>query len=80
MPHYFFHLYECGTIIPDDEGRELSGITDIRAAALREARQVMSAEVQGGKLCLSCRIEVLDENQRPVFVLPFKEALTVTGL
>jgi hypothetical protein len=80
MPHYFFHLYECGTIISDDEGRELSDVTDIRDAALREARDIMAGEVRGGKLCLSCRIEVLDENLRPVFVLPFKEALQITGL
>jgi hypothetical protein len=79
MPRYFFHLYECGTTIADDEGRELSDTAAIHEAAFREARSIMAGEVQKGELCLSCRIEVLDENGRPMFVLPFREALNVTG-
>jgi hypothetical protein len=61
MPRYFFHLYECGTMIPEDEGRELSGPGSIRDIALREARDVMAGEVKAGSLCLSCRIEVMDD-------------------
>jgi hypothetical protein len=40
----------------------------------------MAAEITEGKLCLSCRIDVLDEDGRPVIVVPFREAVTVTGL
>jgi hypothetical protein len=79
MPRYFFHLYECGTMIRDDDGRELSDAGPIRDLAIREALDVMAGEVQAGSLCLSCRIEVMDEKGQPVFVLPFKEALKVTG-
>lgn len=80
MPRYFFHLYECGNLIADDEGRLLPDEASIQRAALKEARHVMAAEVQAGKLCLSCRIDVIDEHGRPVLTLPFKEAIEVTGL
>jgi hypothetical protein len=40
----------------------------------------MSGEVLAGRLCLSCRIEVTDENQQLIEVVPFKEALELTGI
>jgi hypothetical protein len=80
MPHYFFNLHECGTLVRDDEGREVSDATQLRQLAVREARQLMSAEVTDGQLCLSCHIEVLDADRRPVLVVPFREAIAVTGL
>jgi hypothetical protein len=40
----------------------------------------MAAEVQAGRLCLSCRIEVTDEDQALIVGVPFKEALAITGL
>ena len=76
---YFFHLHECGKLIPDDEGRELPGAAAARDAALREARTIMAAEVLEGRLCLSCHIDVLDEDGRPVLALPFEEALEIRG-
>ncbi|MDT9600409.1 DUF6894 family protein [Sphingosinicella rhizophila] len=80
MPRYYFQLYECGNIISDAEGRELPDIATVRKRAIAEARQLMSAEVAAGRLCLSCRIEVEDEDRRPVLVIPFREALEITGL
>jgi hypothetical protein len=40
----------------------------------------MAGEVQAGRLCLSCWIEVMGQNQKLLLVMPFKEALEVTGL
>jgi hypothetical protein len=80
MPRYFFNLHECGTLVRDDEGREVRDDAQLRQLAVREARQLMAAEITEGKLCLSCRIDVLDEDGRPVIVVPFREAVTVTGL
>jgi hypothetical protein len=80
MSRYFFNLYECGTLVADDEGREVADLRQLHDIAMREARQIMAAEVVEGKLCLSCRIEVVDEDQRPVLLLPFKEAIALTGL
>jgi hypothetical protein len=80
MGRYFFHLHECGNVIHDEEGLELPDRADLREAAIREARSVMAAEVQAGRLCLSCRIEVTDEDQALIVGVPFKEALAITGL
>lgn len=80
VARYFFHLHECGTLISDEEGQELVDRAAIREQAIKEARHVMAAEVQEGRLCLGCCIHVLDENERPVLTLPFKDALEVTGL
>lgn len=80
MARYFFHLHECGKVIPDEEGRELPSSHNLREAAVAEARFVMSAEVQAGRLCLSCRIEVTDEDEKLLVAVPFREALEVTGL
>jgi hypothetical protein len=80
VARYFFHLHECGVFIPDEEGQELDDAEAARRQAVLEARHVMAAEVQTGKLCLSCRIEVVDETQRPVLAMPFKAALELSGL
>jgi hypothetical protein len=80
MARYFFHLHECGTVVRDEEGQELPSLLSLREAAVREARSVMSGEVLAGRLCLSCRIEVTDENQQLIEVVPFKEALELTGI
>jgi hypothetical protein len=79
MPRFYFHLYECGRLIVDDEGREVSDLDSLRGLALTEAREVMAAEVKAGKLCLSCYIQVNDEQQRVVLSVPFREALDITG-
>jgi hypothetical protein len=79
MARYFFHLHECGALIRDEEGVELPE-NNLRDAAIRAARSVMSAEVLAGRLCLSCRIEVTDKDQRLVVAVPFTEALQVAGL
>jgi hypothetical protein len=77
---YFFHLHECGTVIPDEEGRELAGHDAVRQAALAAARDLMAAEVQAGRLCLGCCIQVTDESGRVAVTVNFREALTLSGL
>jgi hypothetical protein len=63
MARYFFNLHECGTLILDEEGREVIDSDQLHALAIKEARQLMSVEVARGELCLSCRIEVLDADR-----------------
>ena len=79
MARYFFNLQECGTILEDDDGRELADLDAAHANALAEARAIMCAEVAEGRLCLSCHIVVLDAGRRELFDVPFKQALVVTG-
>ncbi len=80
MARYFFHLYECGTLVADEEGRECPDLNAARSQALTEAREIMSAEVKGGRLCVGCRVDVVDESGMLLLSLPFKEALGITGL
>ncbi len=80
MRRFYFHLHECGTVTEDDEGRLLADLAAARAVALAAARQVMSAEVGEGRLCLSCFLVIEDEGHAEVGRLPFREALVVTGL
>ncbi len=80
MARYFFHLHECGSVTIDDEGSEHTSLPDAHQEALKAARDVMCGELAAGKLCLSCRIEVQDEGGASVMTVPFKEAVTITGL
>lgn len=80
MAHFYFQLHECGTLIADDEGRELPDLAAAHAAAIAEARQVMSSEVLDGRLCLSCCMVIEDARHREVSRVPFREALALTGL
>jgi hypothetical protein len=80
MARYHFHLHECGTVIPDEEGLEKPDLESVRQEALMSARELMCNEMRSGKLCLGCRIEVQDEAGRVVLTLPFKEAVEVSGI
>ena len=80
MPRYFLNLDECGVQTLDHEGYEVATLDAAHAAGIRAARDIMSSEVKAGKLCLSCRIEVTDYEGAVLLVVPFSEAVTVTGL
>lgn len=80
MTRYFFHLQECGVVILDEEGMELADEATARDVAIKAARSVMAGEVQAGRLCLSCCIEVADAARNPVLRVPFRQALAITGL
>ena len=77
---YFFHLHECGTITRDHDGQEFGDLAAVREAAIRTARGIMAGEMEAGRLCLLCHIEVQDSQGETVLMLPFKEAVVVTGL
>lgn len=80
MALYYFHLHECGTVIPDPEGTDLPSVDAARARAVREARQVMSSEIIEGRLCLGCFFLVADEAGNEAFRLDFRDAVTVKGI
>lgn len=80
MARYFFHFHECGTSFEDEEGAELPDIDSVRRAALKHVRGVMCGEVEEGRLCLSCHIEVTDADGRAVMTIPFRDALVITGM
>lgn len=80
MPRLYFDLHECGTILTDDEGRDFPNLAIARLEAITAARGVMADEVMHGRLCLSCFIEIRDENGTTVGKVLFKDIVTVSGL
>ncbi len=80
MPHFFLTLDECGNVAEDLEGVESENLAEARTHAVEAARDVMSHEVKQGRLCLSCKIEIKDATGAVVMVVPFKEAVALTGV
>lgn len=80
MQRLYFHLHECGEAVRDEEGAEVESLAEARVRGLREARSIMSAEVAAGKLCLSCHISVEDGQGTILLTIPFREALSISGL
>ena len=80
MERLYFHLHECGETVIDDEGAEVESLAHARLRALHEARSIMSSEVASGKLCLSCHISVEDAHGATLLIVPFREALEISGL
>lgn len=60
----------------DDEGFELPDVATARETAIQAARSVIAEEVMIGRVPLKHRIEVEDEDRRPVLTLPFRAAVT----
>ena len=77
MSLYYFHLRDSDETVLDTEGRELDGIEEIAAAALLEARGILSVDVLRGELLLDQAIEVEDKAGRIVHHLPFIDAIRI---
>jgi hypothetical protein len=75
MPTFFFHIRGGGIEAEDFIGMDLPSIEAARDEAVRAARDIMMDEIQAGRLSLKRRIDVEDQDQRPVFSLPFGEAI-----
>ncbi len=72
------HVFD-DAVAMDDEGLELPDVEAVRRVALKGARSLIAEEVNKGRLCLRHRIEVEDEDHRPVMTLPFAAAVQVDG-
>ena len=77
MGRFFFHLHDCGAFIPDCEGRLFPSIDDAVDRAKVEARDLLAAEVAEGKLCLGCRIEVVEESTGRAIIVPFSATVSL---
>jgi hypothetical protein len=80
MARFFVHLNECGSVSRDEDGHELADLQEARDAALKAAREIMCAEIAEGRLCLSCQIEITDSAGEVLLVIPFRDAITISGL
>jgi hypothetical protein len=77
LARFFFHLHDCGKFTPDEEGRELADMDAAVAVALHEARGLLAAEIAAGKLCLGCRIEVVEEHSNRAMIVPFSSTVQI---
>ena len=77
MPRYYFHVYS-DTVALDENGEDLASVTIAREAAVRAAREFAAEEItKRGEVHLRYRIEVEDEQGRPVFTMPFSAAFKI---
>jgi hypothetical protein len=77
VPRYFFHVYD-DVVALDDEGLKLENVTIARDSAVRAARGLAAAQImEQGKVNIRHRIDVEDEERRPVLTLPFSAAFGV---
>ncbi len=78
MPRFFFNVFDEATTI-DEVGQELSDVAAAHEAAIEEARAILADEARNGRIDLNHRIEVEDEQRRPVLLLPFSAAVEIEG-
>ncbi|HEX8213849.1 MAG TPA: hypothetical protein VF582_00080 [Allosphingosinicella sp.] len=76
MPRFFFHVYDDEVAL-DDEGLDLPDLDTVRAHAVVGARSLICEVVSKGHINLRHRIEVEDEDRRPVLTLPFASAVAI---
>jgi hypothetical protein len=73
MPHYYFNVRN--DIDADDpEGVHLADEAAARDYALESARELVCEDIKRGWLNLAHRIEVVDEERRPVLTATFGDA------
>ena len=78
MPRFFFNVFDETAKI-DEVGVELPDLAAAHEAAIEEARAILADEARNGRIDLSHRIEVEDEQRRPVLLLPFSAAVEIDG-
>lgn len=77
MQNYLFHLRDGSDVLIDPDGRELPSLDAVGAAALYEARAIISADALGGKINLAQQIEVEDESGLIVHRLDLRDAVSI---
>lgn len=78
MALYFFHLRNGTDLLLDPDGREVDGLAAVQAAALRDARSIISDDASSGRIRLEYRIDVQDAAGVLVHKIAFEDAVTIT--
>ena len=79
MPRFHFDVQNGAGLAFDQEGRELANLEVARREAIKGVRSLISAEVEKGTLDLTGQLTVRDEVGRTVIILPFDQAVSITG-
>ena len=76
MQNYYFHLRDGTDVLLDPDGRLLPGLAAVAAAALFEARAIISYEAKDGKISLGQSIDVENESGELVHTIAFADAVS----
>ena len=75
MSRYFFHIYQNGSLIPDDEGSDCPDLEaakqEAKASAADLARQALARGEPADQMC----VEIHDEQDRVLAGLTIQEVL-----
>jgi len=78
MPRFYFHLYNDADV-SDEDGEELPNLAAARAHAISMARfEISEAAKRDGRIVLSHRIDVEDEDAAVLASVYFRDAVQVT--
>jgi hypothetical protein len=78
MPRFYFHLYNDADV-SDEDGEELPNLAAARAHAISMARfEISEAAKRDGRIVLSHRIDVEDEDAAVLASVHFRDAVQVT--
>ena len=76
MAHYLFHVIN-DIDAPDDEGQDLDNLALAHLKAIDYARDLASAAVRQGRLDLSHRIDVEDDQGNVLVTVTFGDAIEI---
>jgi hypothetical protein len=80
MARFYFDLYDGGVVYSDEEGLDYPHAMAARDFAIKSARGLMAGDINNGPLCLSCHIEVRDDQGVVVTTVNFSDTVEVSGL
>ena len=77
MPRFYFHLHNDVDAV-DDEGKEFPDLAAAQAFAQEQARQLIGEMIkESGRIVLSHRIDIEDEQHRTLDSVHFRDVVTV---
>ena len=75
MARFYINFRNGDEIAKDDEGQDLPGLEEARAAALVSAREILADNVKGGAKNPLQAVIITDESGREIMTITAKEVL-----
>jgi len=75
MARFYINFRKGDEIAKDDEGQDLPGLEEARAAALVSAREILADNVKGDAKDPLQAVIITDERGREIMTIPAKEVL-----
>jgi hypothetical protein len=76
MPLYYFHIYQRGTLIRDEEGTLCAGLDEAKREASASAADLARQAVARGEAVDELCVEIHDEQERVLAGLTIQEVLS----